>query len=240
MNPELPNVLMMPELTVRVVTERHILASSLKVTLARVARVSSSSSIQAVGSQTESVLVVELSSWSPEAIREAVESSSRPVVIWMLSMSPEQALCAIEQGVRGVMGDYSSEEDIVACIEAVVRGEIWVPARISSALLTRKVCKLTPREAELVALISKGLRNKEIAYLMSITEGTVKVYLSRLFDKVGVSDRFELAMLMLRGEAGTGAPETGKVSIPQARPGQMRSVFVTSPKPAILTFAATA
>jgi hypothetical protein len=47
-------------------------------------------------------------------------------------------------------------------------------------------------------LIGQGLRNKEIAFALNITEGTVKVYLSKLFSKVGVSDRYELALLGLR------------------------------------------
>jgi DNA-binding CsgD family transcriptional regulator len=57
---------------------------------------------------------------------------------------------------------------------------------------------LTKRESQLVSLLSQGLKNKEIATTLTISEGTVKVYLSRLFQKVGVKDRFELALYGLR------------------------------------------
>jgi DNA-binding CsgD family transcriptional regulator len=57
---------------------------------------------------------------------------------------------------------------------------------------------LTQREGQLVTLLSQGLKNKEIATTLMISEGTVKVYLSRLFQKVGVKDRFELALFGLK------------------------------------------
>jgi hypothetical protein len=56
-----------------------------------------------------------------------------------------------------------------------------------------------------MGLLAQGLRNKEIAWSMGISEGTVKVYLSRLFTKVGASDRFELALLALRNVVAGGA-----------------------------------
>ncbi len=73
-----------------------------------------------------------------------------------------------------------------------------MPQEVTASLLNRRFCKLTAREAELVTLLASGLRNKEIAYALGITEGTVKVYLSKLFSKIGVSDRFELALFALR------------------------------------------
>jgi len=57
---------------------------------------------------------------------------------------------------------------------------------------------LTGREGQLVALIAQGLKNKELAYALGITEGTVKVYLSRVFKKLGVNDRFDLALYAIR------------------------------------------
>ena len=57
---------------------------------------------------------------------------------------------------------------------------------------------LTRREGQLVSLLSQGLKNKEIATALTISEGTVKVYLSRLFQKLGVKDRFELALYGLK------------------------------------------
>jgi DNA-binding CsgD family transcriptional regulator len=70
---------------------------------------------------------------------------------------------------------------------------------------------LSRREGELVSLLSQGLKNKEIASQLSIGEGTVKVYLSELFEKVGVKDRFELALYGLKNltSAQSPADETG-------------------------------
>ncbi len=56
--------------------------------------------------------------------------------------------------------------------------------------LSTKPVKLSPRERQLVGLLTEGLRNKEIAGRMNITEGTAKAYLSRVFEKTGASDRF--------------------------------------------------
>jgi DNA-binding NarL/FixJ family response regulator len=57
----------------------------------------------------------------------------------------------------------------------------------------RRQVSLTPREREIVVRLRQGLRNKQIASEMNITEGTVKIYLFRLFHKLGVRNRFELA-----------------------------------------------
>ena len=66
------------------------------------------------------------------------------------------------------------------------------------ALLTARPINLTRRESRLVKVVSRGLKNKEIATELGISEGTVKVYLSKLFEKVGAKDRFELALIGVR------------------------------------------
>jgi DNA-binding CsgD family transcriptional regulator len=65
-------------------------------------------------------------------------------------------------------------------------------------LLVAKRVSLTRREGQLVSLIAQGIKNKELAYALGITEGTVKVYLSRIFKKLGVNDRFELALYAIK------------------------------------------
>jgi DNA-binding CsgD family transcriptional regulator len=61
---------------------------------------------------------------------------------------------------------------------------------------------LTPREGQLVSLVADGLKNKEIAEELCISEGTVRVYMSTLFRKLGVKDRYELALYGLKNMAG--------------------------------------
>jgi DNA-binding CsgD family transcriptional regulator len=80
----------------------------------------------------------------------------------------------------------------------VAEGELWYDKTLTQTFLSGRTVKVSRRETELITLVSQGLKNKEIATVMDITEGTVKVYLSRLFEKVGVRDRFELALFGLR------------------------------------------
>jgi DNA-binding CsgD family transcriptional regulator len=84
------------------------------------------------------------------------------------------------------------------CLERVAAGELWVEKTLSNKLLSTKRVALTPRERQLVVLIAQGLKNKEIAHRLGVSEGTVKVYLGRLFSKTGVSDRRELALFAQR------------------------------------------
>src|ERR1035438_8549547 len=69
---------------------------------------------------------------------------------------------------------------------------------IRDRLLCTKRVVLTTRERQLVGLLVQGMKNKEIGYSLGITEGTVKVYLSRLYQKVNVKDRFELALFAMQ------------------------------------------
>ncbi len=95
----------------------------------------------------------------------------------------------------------SSVESHKDCIRSVAAGKVWVDQDISQKLLQMDKIAITPRERQLMGLLAQGLRNKEIAWSLGIAEGTVKVYLSHLFTKVGVSDRLELALLALRNIA---------------------------------------
>jgi DNA-binding CsgD family transcriptional regulator len=87
---------------------------------------------------------------------------------------------------------------------------------------------LTQREGQLVSLLSQGLKNKEIATTLMISEGTVKVYLSRLFQKVGVKDRFELALFGLKNLTTGQIPVGDKSHRPSAMPG-LRSLVLDRP-----------
>ena len=84
---------------------------------------------------------------------------------------------------------------------------------------------LTRREGQLVTLLSQGLKNKEITTALGISEGTVKVCLSRLFQKLGVKDRFELALYGLKNlTPGGGSLESASAGkIGEARGPQWQS-----------------
>jgi two-component system nitrate/nitrite response regulator NarP len=117
-----------------------------------------------------------------------------PVVLWTESIPLDMVFRALEFGVRGIVERSSSPEHLADSLTRVAGGEMqigFVPGRDSHP--QRRQASLTPREREIVTLLRQGLRNKQIAADMGITEGTVKIYLFRLFNKLGVRNRFELA-----------------------------------------------
>lgn len=140
---------------------------------------------------------------SPQIIRQLRAAEPHlPLVVWERVTGSEPALSALGSGVRGIMLDCTTAAEARTCIDTVLGGGIWVPLSIAQAVVSSRSCHLTRREGQLVNLVTQGLSNKEIARTLGISIGTVKVYFSRLFDKLGVSDRYELAVLGLR-QAGT-------------------------------------
>lgn len=125
-----------------------------------------------------------------------------PLIVWERVTSSEPALSALRSGVQGVILDCTTAAEVVACLDTVLHGGIWVPPSIAQAVVSSRSCHLTKRESQLVSLVTQGLSNKEIAGKLGISVGTVKVYFSRLFDKLEVSDRYELAVIGMR-QAGT-------------------------------------
>lgn len=117
-----------------------------------------------------------------------------PLVLWSDKMPLEMVFKTLEFGVRGLIPRTAAPELLVTSLKKVVSGEMQIGFGTSRdpAPLKRQV-SLTPREREIVMFLRQGLRNKQIAYEMRITEGTVKIYLFRLFHKLGVRNRFELA-----------------------------------------------
>lgn len=126
------------------------------------------------------------------------ESAKSKVVLWGRSISTELALQAMGVGIRGILRKTSPVDILLSCLLKVSEGECWFERDLTESLGSTRRYTLTPRESELVSLLSQGLKNKEIARALAISEGTVKVYLSRLFQKLGVKDRFELAIFGLK------------------------------------------
>jgi DNA-binding NarL/FixJ family response regulator len=136
------------------------------------------------------------------------------VILWVRSISTELAYQAIEHGIRGILKRTHPPETLVKCVHMVADGGLWFEETLKASFLSVKTISLTRRESQLVSLLSQGLKNKEIAATLFISEGTVKVYLSRLFHKLGVKDRFELALYGLRNMPAV----EGQFEMPQPRP----------------------
>jgi DNA-binding NarL/FixJ family response regulator len=120
------------------------------------------------------------------------------VVLWVTSISTELAFQAMGLGVRGILRKQLPADLQVKCLQRVYAGELWFEKGLTDSFLNARRVVLTNREGQLVSLLSQGMKNKEIAAALMVSEGTVKVYLSRLFEKAGVKDRFELALFGLR------------------------------------------
>lgn len=120
------------------------------------------------------------------------------IVLLARSVALETAQEILQLGVRGILRRRIPEEMFLKCLEAVFAGELWLEGAMVNSLLSTPRIQLSPREKQLLRLVSKGWSNKQMAYELAIAEGTVKIYLSKLFRKVGVSDRFGLALYGLR------------------------------------------
>lgn len=162
-------------------------------------------------------------------LREAVSTSR--IVLWVHAISTELALQSMSLGVRGILRRTLPVETLVRCLMRVNEGELWFEKALTDSIMTARSYSLTRREGQLVALLSQGLKNKEIATALNISEGTVKVYMSRLFQKLGVKDRFELALYGLRNLApGSRVTEASTVSAAKRQTAPLwqppRSFFV--------------
>jgi DNA-binding NarL/FixJ family response regulator len=125
-----------------------------------------------------------------------------------------QVVCA---GARGyVLKGESGGEDLLACIRAVARGEMWIHPLAAAKLAERMTePNLTPRETEIVRLMVVGKSNKEIGSALDVTEGTVKVHVNHILAKLRVSGRVEAVMV---------AMQHGIVRLTEGLPGPARSV----------------
>lgn len=120
----------------------------------------------------------------------------------------------LQMGVRGILQRRASIDLFIKCLVTVAAGEMWLEASMVDSLLSARRVRLSPRERQLLQLVSRGWSNKQMAYQLEISEGTVKIYLSKLFRKVGVADRFELALYGLR--RGQGSSNSVTVAVPDA------------------------
>jgi two-component system, NarL family, nitrate/nitrite response regulator NarL len=143
-----------------------------------------------------------------EALRE-LAAASVPVRTILLTAAIEkrQIVEALQLGARGVVMKESATELLLKCIHCVMDGQYWVGRESVSNIVKmlrdlmpppgeegKKKFGLTPREQDMIAAIVAGYTNKDIAQKFSISEQTVKHHLSNIFDKLGVSNRLELAL----------------------------------------------
>jgi DNA-binding NarL/FixJ family response regulator len=126
------------------------------------------------------------------------------VVLLTAEISDEAVVEAVRLGVAGIVLKEMAPRVLLQSVRAVAAGEKWLDdgamRRALDKMMRREagladaVRVLTPREVEVVKMVATGLRNKQIAERLSITEGTVKIHLHSIYQKVGVSGRVELSI----------------------------------------------
>jgi len=135
----------------------------------------------------------------------------RPVVLLTAQLDNADLVEAIKLGVDGILLKDGAQSLLLTCLNSVRGGTRWVDKGLLERALDLTMsggaerndpfADLTAKERAVAGLVAQGLRNKNIAAELGITEGTVKVYLHRIYEKVGVSNRTELA-LFARDRAG--------------------------------------
>ena len=123
-----------------------------------------------------------------EAIRR--EDPDAKIIVLTISGGDEDIFRAIRAGAASYLLKSSLSQDLIATIRRVVDGERPIPPEVAERLAAREgQSGLSTREIEILELIAKGLRNKEIASALGIGQETVQTHIKRLFVKLHVSDR---------------------------------------------------
>ena len=141
-----------------------------------------------------------------EDLRE--HGDMRPVILLTAQLGDGQLLAALRAGVNGILGKQGGSRTLVEAIGIVVQGGQAIPPELLARALDLSgradsaglLAALSPRELALAKAAGSGLRNREIGEQLGMTEGAIKVALHRLYDKLGVSNRTELALLVRDSE----------------------------------------
>ncbi len=174
----------------------------------------------------------------PDAIPDMVRRAPNAKLVVQVSENSEDFIVDLyRRGVRGVVSRAISPDLLVRCIRKIAEGETWIDNqsvswvieayRAQATTLTnpRLQPRLSPKELSIIGCVTQGMRNKEIAYKIGTTEQVVKNYLRKIYDKLGVSDRLELALYCLHHQLLKQAPvntATGKATVQDINLGRIR------------------
>jgi DNA-binding NarL/FixJ family response regulator len=170
-----------------------------------VAETNVENAVPAVRDLQPSVLIVDkgfglpaLSDWV-----RLLSAADKPtaMIVWGVIVSEPDALRLLQAGVAGVIRKTASLVNLAECIREVAAGGSWMENEVprDSRLpprMPRNV--LTPREVQVMELVERGYRNKEIGLSLGIRTGTVKIHLKHIFEKTGIRGRYGLALSGLK------------------------------------------
>jgi DNA-binding NarL/FixJ family response regulator len=166
----------------------------------------------AVTKFTADVLIFE-SALAPnpvEAVAELLRQAPHLKIVVVTPASDEQlTLELFRRGAHGILSREVEPEVLVDCLRKVASGEPWLESQAIHWVMeayrghnlrpsgARPKVQLTPKETLIVSCVTQGMKNKEIAIRVGTTEQVVKNYLRKVYDKLGVADRLELALYCL-------------------------------------------
>src|SRR5580704_10804026 len=145
-----------------------------------------------------------------EAVTELLRQAPELKIVVVTPASDEQlTLDLFRRGAHGILSREVEPEVLVDCLRKVAAGEPWLENRAVQWVMeafrghnlrpsgARPKVQLTPKETLIVSCVTQGMKNKEIAVRVGTTEQVVKNYLRKVYDKLGVADRLELALYCL-------------------------------------------
>src|ERR1700678_2518078 len=157
------------------------------------------------------------------------QNASCRLVIVLQEPDQEMTLDLFRRGAHGIVAREIEPEMLVECLRKVAHGDPWLDSRAIGWVMqayrtqglrpagSRPKVSLTPKESLIVSCVTQGMKNKEIALRVGTTEQVVKNYLRKVYDKLGVADRLELALYCLshRVVDGVGQGKAVQASHPQ-------------------------
>src|ERR1019366_1419962 len=161
------------------------------------------------------------------------QSTSCRLVVVLQEPDQEMTLDLFRRGAHGIVSREIEPEMLVECLRKVAQGETWLDSRAVAWVMkayrtqgmrpagSRPKVSLTPKESLIVFCVTQGMKNKEIALRVGTTEQVVKNYLRKVYDKLGVADRLELALFCLNHRIVEGAnarPPALAQRLPEPRP----------------------
>ena len=145
-----------------------------------------------------------------EVVTELLRQAPQLKIVVVTPVSDEQlTLDLFRRGAHGILSREVEPEILVDCLRKVAAGEPWLENQAIHWVMeayrghnlrpsgSRPKVQLTPKETIIVSCVTQGMKNKEIAIRVGTTEQVVKNYLRKVYDKLGVADRLELALYCL-------------------------------------------
>lgn len=130
------------------------------------------------------------------------------VVVWGNGITETEALRLLQAGARGIVARTTDPATLIHCLNTVLQGNSYLEEGIfgDSDKFGRRRTSLTAREVEIAMMIQDGLKNREIARLLGIQTGTVKIHVRHIFEKTGVRGRYGLLLTNVNGKIGVPRP----------------------------------